>query len=400
MVKNRTKESLEELLSESVASAKKREKSTFDQLAGNSDPLLILFGAGGLGKRTLAGLRKLNIEPLCFSDNNQSLWNSTVDGMAVYSPEEALRKFPDAVFVLCIWSDVIGHPLKEVENQLNSFKKTTVVSFGFLYWKYPEAFLPYFGIELPHRTLEQADSILSAFSLWSDDASCNEYLAQVRWRLGFDYGGLSVPVKYKQYFPEDIFGKDSNEIFIDCGAYDGDTLRTFLNKYGIDFNKYFACEPDPQNFKKLNDFVSGLPDLRLRDKIEVRQYAISDRRKTIPFAANGSLQSGIREDGNITVDCVALDEEFKNYIPTYIKMDTEGSEPEIIQGASNTIKNFSPILAISIYHRHDHIWQLPSLVHGLSFGYKFFLRPHCKASWDLVCYAVPQDRLRFHKDHD
>ena len=66
---------------------------------------LVLFGAGGIGRKTLAGLRALGIEPLAFADNNPALWGKRVNGLQVLSPQEASARYrKTAVFVVTIWS--------------------------------------------------------------------------------------------------------------------------------------------------------------------------------------------------------------------------------------------------------------------------------------------------------
>ena len=108
--------------------------------------------------------------------------------------KEAVQKFPYAVYMVTIWSDTLGHPIAEIENTLHINKKVDVISFTSLYWKYPEVFLPYFSFNSPHKTLEQANLISQAFSLWADEASRREYLAQINWRLWSDFKVLPEPV--------------------------------------------------------------------------------------------------------------------------------------------------------------------------------------------------------------
>ena len=80
-------------------------------------------------------------------------------------------------------------------------------------------------------------------------------------------------------------------------------------------------------------------------------------------------------------------------IPTYIKMDIEGAEVDALKGAINSIHENLPILAISVYHHQDHIWSIPSMLHALSAGYKFYLRRYtAHVLDDLVLYAVPAHR--------
>lgn len=70
-------------------------------------------------------------------------------------------------------------------------------------------------------------------------------------------------------------------------------------------------------------------------------------------------------------------------------MDIEGSELDALVGAQELIRRANPILAVCAYHRQDHLWRVPLLIHSISDQYRFFLRPHGSEGWDLVCYAVP-----------
>src|ERR1700729_3284615 len=103
---------LEELLGESPASARNREQTTFQKAAGGRDQRIVLFGAGGLGRRTLAGLRSAGIGPLAFSDNRPELWGTDIDGLTVLPPEEAATAFgSNATFVVTIWGAGSTHRL-------------------------------------------------------------------------------------------------------------------------------------------------------------------------------------------------------------------------------------------------------------------------------------------------
>lgn len=382
-------EQLDDLLKEDIATIQMRVRSTFDQLSSPFEKNIVLFGAGNLGRRTLAGLRKLGIEPLAFSDKNSSHWDSNLDGVQVFSPSEAVRIFGDrAVFVLTILSDTYGHPLNEIQSLLSSYGPVKVVSFTFLYWKYADTFLPYFCLDLPYKILDQVESVHAVAKLWADDASRIEYLAQLKWRLHLDFNVLPKPVSHPPYFPPDLFSLGLETAFVDCGAFDGDTIRDFLEHQGSSFHKIFAFEPDKVNFEKLENYVVTLPE-SINEKIILFELAVGKRRETVHFEAAGTMQSVVKESGDIEVESVPLDEVLANTIPTYVKMDIEGAELDALLGMKNIIKEEPPILAISVYHKIDDLWQLPLLMNSLSDKYKFFLRPHGAAVLDLVCYAVP-----------
>jgi hypothetical protein len=74
-------------------------------------------------------------------------------------------------------------------------------------------------------------------------------------------------------------------------------------------------------------------------------------------------------------------------------MDIEGGEIEALQGAAGVLREHCPLLAISVYHCQDHLWRIPLLIKSLQDRYHFFLRPHDEELWDLVCYAVPEQRM-------
>src|ERR1041385_1613719 len=199
------KDEVEALFRESLASVYLRERSTFDELASPFEKTLVLFGAGGLGKKTLAGLRRVGIEPLAFADNNPALWGKEINGVKVLSVEEATKKFGQvAAFVVTIWKGEAVDKMAERQEQLRNLNCAKVIPFGFLFWKYPDIFLPHYAFDMPHQVYQQVNEVQSVFSLWADDASRNEYLAQLRWRMFMDFDGLPDPVKHEIYFPDDL----------------------------------------------------------------------------------------------------------------------------------------------------------------------------------------------------
>ena len=384
---------LDELLSEDIDSIAERERSTFARIADGRAESLVLFGAGGLGRRTLAGLRRIGVEPLAFADNNAHLWHQVVDGVRVLDPREAVDKHSrTAVFVVTTCSDVAGHPLREIGAQLTGYGPSRVASFAFLYWRYADVFLPYFAVDLPRKTRQQADQVRAAWSLWADESSRAEYLAQVHWRLWMDWERLGTPAEQVPYFPDDLFALATDEVFVDCGAFDGDTVREFLKRERGPSARVIALEPDPANFAKLAAYVRSRTD-DVRNRVVLLQLAAAASAKRARFRADGTAQSAIARNGGQEVRCAPLDEVLTGYTPTYIKMDIEGSEPDALAGARRTIEVCRPVLAVSVYHAFDHLWKLPLFIQSLYDDYRLFLRPHARPFWDLVCYAVPASRL-------
>lgn len=384
---------LEELLSEDTASVLTREQSTLSEILAFGSPI-VLFGAGFMGRKALATLRGVGMSPAVFTDDNPAKWNKFVDGIPVLPPQEAASIFgKKAVFVVTILRP--EHRFDNIRQRLVSFNCRRVLSstslMSALRWKYPEMKFPHFYVDLPHRIIQNADEVRRAFQLWADEESRHEYLSQLRWRMFLDFDGLPPPSVHEQYFPNELFSLSPDEIFIDCGAFDGDTLRAFIQRQGSSFGSIIAFEPDPGNHMKLLEYVTSLPQI-IRDKIMVSQLAVGAYGRKVRFKATGNTQSTISNSGTLQVGCARLDQVLGNQLVTYIKLDIEGAELDALVGAHRVIERTLPILAICVYHRWDHLWQIPLFVRSLSERYRFFLRAYCEEGVELVCYAVPPDR--------
>jgi FkbM family methyltransferase len=392
-MKRSLEEELDQLLGESREAAPKRAAAAFDQQAGPFAGSLVLFGAGRLGRKTLKGLRQAGIEPLTFVDNNTSLWHQKIDGVEVLPPDEAARRFgKQAAFVVTIWRAAGGHRFDKTRAQLQQLGCECTIPAVVLFWKYPEIFLDYYCLGQPHKVIEDRSAVRETFSWLADEISRREYVSQVRWRLHADFAVLSSPDSEEPYFPGRVFRLNGHEMFVDCGAFDGDSVDAFVRRTRQEFRQILALEPDPLNFKKMKERVAGYP-AAVRRKIRMEQVGVADFNCTLRFDAEGSMSSATNPYGALEITCMTVDDLLQDTTPTYIKIDIEGAEPEALHGASRSIRRSAPILAVSAYHRPNHLWHIPGLVKSLREDYHLFLRPHNEDGWDTVCYAVPADRL-------
>jgi FkbM family methyltransferase len=385
-------EELGGLLSENIEAAVAREASAFDEAAGSPSRPIVLFGGGGLGRRTLSGLRRAGIEPVAFADNGQAMWGKQIEGVDVLPPAEAVRRYgKDAIFVVTIWRAGGSHRFDRTEIQLRELGCAWIIPAVLLFWKYPQIFLDFYCLGLPHRILQQREAVQRAFSSLADKSSQREYVSQIRWRLRADFAGLASPVAEEQYFPDDIFTLTDDETFVDCGAFDGDSIEAFVLRRGAGFRQIIALEPDPINFTKMTDRVASYARA-VRTKIRLEKLGAADFKGTLRFDGSGSLSSAANPEGSQEIECVPLDALLCETKPTYLKMDIEGAEPDALRGAARTIRDHAPVLAISAYHKQDHLWRIPEQVQALHGDYRLYLRPHNEECWDTVCYAVPGGR--------
>lgn len=386
-----TRDTLDDLLDRDLATVKAWERTAFDEDAGPFGRSLVLYGAGTLGRRLLVCLRSVGVEPLAFSDSSAALWGQTVEGLLVASPEEVAKRFGRAAaFVVTIHNGL--HRFTDTRDKLRALGCAKILPATKLVWKFHDALLPTFWQDLPHKTYEEANRVRQGYQVWADDFSRREYRAQIAWRTAGEIEALAPPVPGESYFPKDLISLVPEEHFFDGGAFDGCTIKSFLQQSQQRFARITAAEPDPANFGKLSEWLSTLPQA-VRSRIVAHRVAVGARRETLRFNALGSVASALATDGSLEVQCVPLDELLRDAPPTYIKLDVEGAEPDALRGASGLIQAHHPMLVACLYHKLDHLWAIPLLIRSLYDGYRLYLRPHECEGWQLVCYALPPERL-------
>jgi FkbM family methyltransferase len=178
-----------------------------------------------------------------------------------------------------------------------------------------------------------------------------------------------------------------HEVFVDCGAFDGDTLRELVRRKGDRFDGFIAFEPDPANFRALEASLECLPP-GTRERIVARCIAVHSNRETLRFSSADGVGSAVAGSGDIEVEADSLDALLAGVNPTFIKMDIEGAEPSALRGATATLRTKAPTLAICLYHARQHLWELPKAIREANPEYQIFLRRHSDECWETVAYAL------------
>ena len=106
------------------------------------------------------------------------------------------------------------------------------------------------------------------------------------------------------------------------------------------------------------------------------------------------MGSCIDGSGDSVIQCVSVDDVLNSYEPNLIKLDVEGAEVEAIKGLNKTIKNYKPNLAVSVYHKPSHIYEIALLINSWNIGYQFYLRVHEHNTYGVVLYCL-QSRLGY-----
>lgn len=136
------------------------------------------------------------------------------------------------------------------------------------------------------------------------------------------------------------------DVFVDVGASDGSYA---LMASGIAGARSIAFEPEPAAAARLLDNVVLN---RLEERIQIRRCAVGAAASTVRITTNLRTGNHVVVDGDegsgsiVDVPCVALDAELAATAPTMIKVDVEGFEQAVLDGAAEVLGRDSLLAVI------------------------------------------------------
>lgn len=215
-------------------------------------------------------------------------------------------------------------------------------------------------------------------------------------RLTGYFSGIESYYCDNQYFCLPMFRclEFKEGVFIDCGAYVGDTVESMIKKSLGLFQKIYAFEPTYRTFRALQKKVSFLKEVwALQDNQIICEQKGVGRRKELMSLNDGVVITGNRlthDCGNYTVEVVSLDEYMaKQQVEhvAFIKADIEGAEWDMLHGAADIIRRDKPMLAICIYHSIFDFFRIPLYLKKLVPEYKFHVRHHSVIGFETILYC-------------
>lgn len=344
-------------------------QSVWERLKTCGKPV-VLYGMGDGADKVLAAFEKYGIEASGVMASDDFVRGQSFHGFRVKKLSELEQEFGDFVIALCFASqlpDVMAH-IKEVAQK----HRTLVPS------------VPVFGDILFDRGFieKYREGIEAAYDTLEDDLSRRVYENVIKFYLTGEIGLLDEITTDKDEAFGNILKLGNNELYVDLGAYNGDTIDEFLSYSGGSYRKIVALEPNGKNFKKLSDHCMEMKNT------ELWQLGAYSHNTIITFNNKAGRNSAISDEG-VQTQVAAVDTILCGAAATYIKADVEGADFETLIGAKNTLKNFKPKLNFSAYHRFEDIFRLPLLIKKLNPDYKIYLRHHPYIpAWDTNLYCV------------
>ena len=171
----------------------------------------------------------------------------------------------------------------------------------------------------------------------------------------FDLNSLNYAreLLFSDYFDMDIMKCDKDEVFVDIGAENGNSVMKYIQTYGTTYKHIYCYDISAEALDDLSKKVKRYQN------ISVRQKLLSD--VSAPASDASSMAT------------VTLDEDINSPV-TFIKIHTGGSEQKVLLGCAEHIKNNKPKLAISLHHNIEDLCNIPRTIDEICEGYQFYLR--------------------------
>ncbi len=199
-------------------------------------------------------------------------------------------------------------------------------------------------------------------------------------------GGKFLSGKYETYKTEAIVKNFlEGEIFYDIGAHIGyfSAIASTMNKGK---GQVIAFEPRPMNIKffkrhmKINNFVG----------VTLYEVAVGEEEKTVLFDTSfGSATGKVSEEGRLEVKQVSIDKMFERGeipLPTFIKIDVEGAEMEVLKGMKNVISLARPKIIIATHNDECHKYVI-DFINDLRYTIKILNPERVKGDTEII--ALP-----------
>lgn len=187
------------------------------------------------------------------------------------------------------------------------------------------------------------------------------------------------------YFLHDIFTLDRNMVYLDGGAYLGDTIQQLLKILHGPCKYIYSFEPNDENYRKMEASVKKYGPI-----VRCFNAGLDDHNGTAPFlkADASSRVSTLGTDNIHVIDIRSFLAELTENLPTFIKLDIEGKEQEVLNAMSDFIRSNHPDLAVSAYHSLYDLWEIPLQIHRINPDYRVYLRHQSNYFTETVCYAA------------
>lgn len=357
-----------------IISVSDRKFDDVKKLQQTKDPI-VMYGAGSYARDVTQFLAShdIHIDEYCIDGSYLVKQPVSMSGLTVQPIEDAFKKYKRFNIVIGFNDYVKARQnLERLGGEAALYFIDAPNQYGFFDKQY---------------VADHLEAFNQTYDWLEDEKSRDIFIAFINAKISGDPAGLYQFAEFNQYFGDPVHLTEQ-ETFVDCGAFDGDTVDSFVKNVHGKYRKIYSFEPDIENFKKLQERIQteGLEDV-----VAVQKGCWSSTGE-LRFSSGANMAAIVdaATKADFVVPVTTIDETVGDDPVTFIKMDIEGAEYEALRGAERAILAYLPTLAICAYHKPEDLITLPQYIKQLHDGYRLYLRHHQYMSWEMVLYAMPE----------
>ena len=344
------------------------QNSVWEKLKNTTEPI-IMYGTGNGADKVLDILAEKNIEISGVTASSTFVRNRVFRGFQVMPLAFFEEKYPSFTVII-----TFGTSIPDVMDNIYKIAEKHRILVPVV---------PVIGTEIFDRAFldNHKEEINLAYSLMADDFSKKIFAGYVNFLFGGELNVLKEITTNENEAFNNILKLTREESYVDIGAYRGDTVDTFLSYTNGKYSNIVCAEPDTKSYNKLTEHCKVLNNFKAFNS------AVTDVDGVVGFWDVHGRQSAI--GGDHPTNSVTLNTLCDGIEPTYIKIDAEGCENEILSVSGNILADFKPKLNVAVYHKCSDIFTLPLLINKHNPTYKIHLRHHPYIpAWDTLLYCV------------
>jgi FkbM family methyltransferase len=361
--------------------------NVFDLIAQglNGSRPLIFFGAGQNATDWINHLAKNKIAPVAIIDETLQKQGQYVGGVPVVSPEQALKIWGiESVILSTIFVPHVAY--LNLINKIQSFGFSFIGCVSQLQRFFSEFPFYYFiGSDLGTELIDMRTKLSKH---WIDPLSVEHSNSFFNAQSELD-PSLAASPRGQDYFLKDLIRVPDGAVYVDAGAYRGDTIEKYFDHIPFAASQIFAFEPDPNNYIALESYINTLPEASRR-LIHCKKQGVGHINSTIRFQTLGNASSRASETGSEEVEIIRLDDTLPEGLSYFIKFDVEGAEIDALQGCESIIRKGKSAIAVSVYHRAMDWLEISKYFFENFPDFQLFFRTLDENGMDSMIYAIPK----------
>lgn len=339
----------------------------FDEIERKIDKGIVLFGAGQNGIWCLDYLLQNHYKVKYFIDNSINLQGTFIKGIPVINYDDFTKI--DVNLPVLITA-------KHAALQILELMSKYPLKMTFDSWFYIKHYEDY--EKLVNLFYDEKSKLVLNNLINTMQSGNEQYCAEI--------------AEPNQYFSVPNFFNTGNEVFVNLGAFVGDTIEEFINAMHGGFKHIYAFEIGKKQYKACNKRIKRL----------IKEWALDKKTITIEYMGIGNTEGSLHikesdrllstsiektENKGTLIKMISLDKYFKDIPFSFLAVDIEGSEMDMLLGAKEILKKYKPKIALSVYHRPDDLIKCANFLYEINPSYKFSLRHHSSLMMDTTLYC-------------